>query len=284
MSVVACRRSCLPRLVHFAVLALFALPLGVSQPAFAADRAETLGGPLRLVPGPIEKGVAHFGLAIDLKPGWHTYWRYPGDSGVPPDLTSAGSSNVADVTVQYPAPMRFGDASDQTIGYQGSVVLPIAARIVDPSKPAGLTLTARLGVCRDICVPVDETLTLPIDPAHPASAADTAEVAAANAAVPQAAVADDDLSITGIRRETTVKPEMVTFTVKGPSGQLTDVFVEGPAGWALPLPTRVAGDGAESTWSFALDGMPSGAKASGAALTFTMVGKTRSTVQSVALQ
>jgi len=272
------------RLALLSILAVTALPPALTRPATAADSVETLGGELHLIPGPVENGIAHLGLAIDLKPGWHTYWRYPGDSGVPPELTSTGSSNVADVTVAFPAPMRFGDASDQTIGYQGSVVLPIAARIVDPSKPADLALTARLGVCRNICVPVDETLTLPIGPGHPASAQEAAQVAAATAALPQPATQGADLSITGIRRDPSVKPEMVTFTVLGPSGQLTDVFVEGPSGWALPLPTRMSGDGADSTWRFALDGLPSGAKAVGATLTFTMVGKARSTTQSIVLQ
>src|ERR1700680_2214125 len=47
-------------------------------------------------------------IEIRLDTGWKTYWRYPGDSGVPPTLDFAGSENVKSVTVLWPAPGRFG--------------------------------------------------------------------------------------------------------------------------------------------------------------------------------
>ena len=61
------------------------------------------------------------------------------------------------------------------------------------------------------------------------------------------------------------------------------MFVEGPEGWALPLPERGATTGETTSWRFALDGLPSGAKAHGAALTFTIVGRDRATVQTLTL-
>jgi DsbC/DsbD-like thiol-disulfide interchange protein len=263
----------------------FAVPLAAGLvPATASDTVETIGARLHLISGAVSNGVAHVGLAIDLQPGWHTYWRYPGDSGVPPDITAAGAGTVGGITVDYPAPMRFGDASDQTIGYQGSVMLLVNVTLLDPQKPADLSLHVRLGVCREICVPVDETLTLPLDPAASPDKADAAMLAAAATQVPQSVSTGADLSVTGIKRDTSVKPEMVTFTVKGSTGQLSDVFVEGPEGWALPLPTRVSGTGDESVWSFVLDGLPSGADPKGATLTFTLVGKAKSTTQALVLQ
>jgi len=226
--------------------------------AAPAGAAETMGGTIDLIPGPVVDGVAHPGLRIDLKPGWHTYWRYPGDSGVPPDLTSEGSRNVASVTVDYPAPMRFGDSSDQTIAIKARSFCCSTPSSPIPPKPADLTINARLGVCRDICVPVDEALTLRIDPATPASATDATTITAVQAQVPKPVTPGAALSVTGIKRDASAKPEMVTFAVKGPAEQLSDVFVEGPAGWALPLPARVSGDGAGSVLSFALDGLPVG--------------------------
>ena len=66
------------------------------------------------------------GIEIRLDPGWKTYWRYPGDSGVPPTLDFAGSENVKSVTVLWPAPTRFADgAGGHSIGYHGDVVLPL---------------------------------------------------------------------------------------------------------------------------------------------------------------
>ena len=49
------------------------------------------------------------GVEIRLKEGWKTYWRYPGDSGVPPVLDFSKSQNLKAVTVRYPAPTRFSD-------------------------------------------------------------------------------------------------------------------------------------------------------------------------------
>src|ERR1039458_7923592 len=66
------------------------------------------------------------GIEIRLDPGWKTYWRYPGDSGVPPTFDFAGSENVKSVTVLWLAPERFADgAGGHSIGYHGDVVFPL---------------------------------------------------------------------------------------------------------------------------------------------------------------
>ena len=65
-------------------------------------------------------------LKIKLKEGWKTYWRYPGDLGVPLVLDFSASQNVKAVIVRYPAPMRFPDgAGGNSIGYKGDVILPL---------------------------------------------------------------------------------------------------------------------------------------------------------------
>src|SRR5207237_7228852 len=81
------------------------------------------------------------GVEIKLKEGWKTYWRYPGDSGVPPVLDFSGSQNVKAVTVRYPAPMRFPDgAGGHSIGYKGDVIWPLHIEPQDPAKPVTLNL------------------------------------------------------------------------------------------------------------------------------------------------
>jgi len=268
-------------------LALGAL-LACLTPAGAAGPVETQGARLGLIVGGVSDGIAHLGLTIDLKPGWHTYWRYPGDSGVPPLFSSDGSTNLAGISVDYPAPERFGDAGDQTIGYRGSVTLLVDARLGDPARPADLVLNARLGVCRDICVPVDETLSVTIDPASLPDPAAVVQLKAATSALPRAVAAGADLSVIGISRNPALKPEMATLTLKGDPAAIADVFVEGPEGWALPLPSRIApaqgeARSGESQWTFALDGLPSGSKPQGARLTVTVVGKAGAATQTVTL-
>ena len=84
----------------------------------------------RLIAGSIfrtsEAAFLRAGVEIRLDPGWKTYWRYPGDSGVPPSLDFAASENVKSVTMLWPAPKRFADgAGGHSIGYKGEVVLPL---------------------------------------------------------------------------------------------------------------------------------------------------------------
>src|SRR5262245_60623167 len=65
------------------------------------------------------------GIEIRLKPGWHTYWRYPGDAGVPPRFDFKASQNVKDVLVRWPAPQRITEDGGVTIGYARDVILPL---------------------------------------------------------------------------------------------------------------------------------------------------------------
>lgn len=251
--------------------------------ARADDVVDTTGGRLQLIVGNVAQGTAHLGLAIDLKPGWHTYWRYPGDSGVPPDLTTETADNISGFRVDYPAPRRFSEAGDQTIGYTGKVTLLVDAALTDPSKSAFLTLHVRLGVCKEICVPVDTTLTASIDPALPAPPQAASEIRAAAGKVPVSITAGADMSVVKVSRDEQVKPQLVTLAIKAKPDELTDVFVEGPETWALPLPTKVSVSTDQSLWRFALDGISAGAALTGTELRVTIVGTSQSTVQTITL-
>jgi DsbC/DsbD-like thiol-disulfide interchange protein len=65
------------------------------------------------------------GVEITMAEGWKTYWRNPGEAGVPPSFDWAGSSNTASIKVAYPAPMRLVDPAAEMIGYKTSVLFPI---------------------------------------------------------------------------------------------------------------------------------------------------------------
>ncbi|MGH6873549.1 MAG: protein-disulfide reductase DsbD domain-containing protein, partial [Aestuariivirgaceae bacterium] len=114
------------------------------------------------------------GLEITLAEGWKTYWRLPGDSGVPPQFDWSRSTNLAAVTVGWPAPRRFTDAAGETIGYRDRIVLPLRVDAADPQKPVGLALSLFYAVCKDICIPVQADLAVEIDPDRNGSAADQA--------------------------------------------------------------------------------------------------------------
>ena len=105
------------------------------------------------------------GVEMTMEPGWHTYWRHPGDSGIAPTFDWSKSENVANIELLWPAPRRFDQPDDLTVGYEGHIVWPVLVRPLDPARPVKLHLSMHYGVCSDICVPgeADLFLTLPED-------------------------------------------------------------------------------------------------------------------------
>src|SRR5712671_4274365 len=91
------------------------------------------------------------GVEIRLNPGWKTYWRYPGDSGVPPRFDFAGSQNVKSIEVAWPAPHAFTDDSGTSIGYKNSVIFPLRIAPEDPKRPVQIRVKLEYGVCEKYC-------------------------------------------------------------------------------------------------------------------------------------
>lgn len=92
-------------------------------------------------------------LRLILAPGWKTYWRAPGDAGIPAQFNWAGSRNVDRVRLHWPTPDVFYDFGVRTIGYQDQVVLPMELRPAEPDQPLHVTARVDLGVCETVCVP-----------------------------------------------------------------------------------------------------------------------------------
>src|SRR5215510_13326679 len=97
---------------------------------------------VRLIAGTSKAGAPYLraGVELRLMSGWHTYWRYPGDSGVPPQFSFAGSRNVKHVEVLWPAPERKVDAGGTSIGYSSSIVFPLHVIPQEAGKPVVLRL------------------------------------------------------------------------------------------------------------------------------------------------
>lgn len=133
------------------VIPLFSLVAGL---AFAQAHAETPLVQASVLPGwKTESRTQMSGLRLQLADGWKTYWRAPGDAGIPPRFDWSGSDNVRSVQVIWPTPHVFTRDGLTSIGYSGDVVLPLEITPKDPSRPMRLRASVDLGVCRDICVP-----------------------------------------------------------------------------------------------------------------------------------
>ena len=179
------------------------------------------------------------GIEIRLDTGWKTYWRYPGDSGVPPTLDFAGSENVKSVTVLWPAPTRFADGAAALDRLSRRRRTAVARPCDDAAKPAALHLKLGYAVCSNLCVPVEAELDLALSGKR---GAEEATLVAAEARVPRRATlgagsAAGGLAIRSARRERGGAGERVVVDVAAPAGTPVDLFAEGPAAdWALPLP------------------------------------------------
>src|SRR5215210_6467081 len=175
----------------------FAVAMGcisaASLPACAAEESAWDTGQhwgIRLIAGsarPDPSAPLRAGIEIRLDPGWKTYWRYPGDSGVPPVLDSSASEHLKSVAVLWPAPHRFSGGSGHSIGYERSAIFALQVLPQNPARPVTLRLKLSYAVCEKLCVPAEAKAELAI--ARGATAHDLA-LGVAEARVPKPASPD----------------------------------------------------------------------------------------------
>jgi suppressor for copper-sensitivity B len=182
------------------------------------------------------------GVEVVLPDGWTTYWRNPGDAGIPPLFDFTASKNVGATEVSYPVPTRQDDGADTVTNvYAGSVIFPAAIAIPDPSKPADVELTLHLGVCQQICVPEDVTLSLTVPPNEKDATAERA-LAAAKARVPGPPKPGTFALDSVARNGGTDRRPIFRFTGTVPDPENAVLFVEGPDDWAPYTPEFIEGD------------------------------------------
>ncbi len=258
-------------------LTLVLLLCAVSAPATAADTSSwdnDTRSAMRLIgAGAVRESgspALRAGVEIKMQPGWKTYWRYPGDSGVPPAFDFNASDNVKSVTVLWPAPVRFSDGSGHSIGYKEPVIFPLRVVPRDAGKPVMLRLNLEYAVCETLCVPAKGKAELALSGA---AGSQDATLAAAEARVPKPRAPGEGTSLVLRKawRDTASAKPRVLVELAAPAGAEVELFAEGPASdWALPLPSPVPGAAAGTKrFAFELDGLPSGATAKGAAIRLT---------------
>jgi DsbC/DsbD-like thiol-disulfide interchange protein len=229
---------------------------------------------LRLLAGSRNGPVLLGGISFKLDKGWKTYWRTPGDSGVPPRFDFSKSENVEAVTVLWPAPQAFPDGAGGTaLGYHNDVVIPLRIAVHDQNKPVTLNANIQYAVCEKLCVPAQADLSLAFTSV--ASTEDSTLSAALDRVPKPANVGDPNpLTIRDVKR---VGPKTVQVDVIAPDKTEPKLFVEGPSpDWALPVP-KLAAHHPPGVKRFAFDlvGLPTGVNPEGAALKFTLTGGER---------
>jgi len=253
----------------------------LAAPAYAvrSDWTDLAEGQLRLLAERDGSGAVHGGVEIALEPGWHTYWRYPGVSGIPPRLDFAGSKNVRRVTVSYPVPERYDDGTGISLIYRDSVVFPFVVEAVDPNKPVSLRLDALLGVCREICIPAEAEAAVDVLLEPEADPLTRATLESAGTRIPGApekgrfAVETAEVSGGSLR---------VALVLPGDG--TPDLFVEPPEGWFVAQPVLVSAAAGRAVFDIPLGaGVPKGETAAGKTFRFLAVAGLRSIEETVTL-
>jgi DsbC/DsbD-like thiol-disulfide interchange protein len=229
---------------------------------------------VRLLAGSRSGPVLLGGIAFQLQQGWKTYWRTPGDSGVPPRFDFSKSENIEAVTILWPAPTKFDDgAGGHSLGYHNQVVLPLRIVAKAADKPVTLRADISYAVCDKLCIPVEANAELAFTSV--ASTEDGALSAALDTVPKPANVGDPNpLTIRDVKRE---GKSTVLVDVTSPDAKEVSLFVEGPTpDWGLPVPNLLEhSPPGVKRFAFELDGLPPGAHPEGAALKLTLVGGDR---------
>ena len=259
-------------LAQILVAALLAFPatsaLAVESPWVKTDKAD-----IRLISAGASgtDGALRAGVDIRMARGWHTYWRYPGDAGIPPRFDWSGSINLAAAEIRWPTPARIAvEGGIESIGYTDSVLFPVLIRPADAAKPVALRLRIDFGVCDKICIPASAKVAIDIPPG---SGKRQPALDAAEALVPSTAkLAGDALPRVIAAKLEPGKPPRALIEVAVTPGKPFDLFAEGPSGdWALPLPKLIEHKDGRARFAIPIEGAPSGASPRPAKVRLTLV-------------
>ena len=226
--------------------------LFLASPMQAATSETVSSGPIDAQLFVAEDGIApdastlSAALRIDLQDGWKTYWRSPGEVGIPPTVTWEASQNVAEVEFLWPAPQRFRAFGIENFGYKDEVAFPLRISLQEPGVPTRLAGTVDLLVCSDICVPESFDLALDIPAGTGIDRVSAELIAAAGNRVPDAGGAGmgDAQAFLDADGQTLIVQIQSEIPFRTP-----DVFAELGSFTAFGAPDIRLGDGDRTIWA-----------------------------------
>ncbi|NTJ41527.1 cytochrome C biogenesis protein [Agrobacterium larrymoorei] len=228
---------------------------GHNASAETTDWMESEGGRMRIVSLPMDQNGRIEGvLQIDLKPGWITYWREPGEAGIPPQLSPDPKSGVRFTSMSFPVPKLIKNDDITDIGYDASVDLPFALQSAPGREHDDVTLTSFIGVCLNICIPFEANFSFRKDAGKVATPEETEIVNAAKARLPEQS--SDDFKVQNFH----ITPDKTLLAVELhlPDGapKEADIFVAGPSGYAYFEPQNLVRDKRKLSFYMNIKGLP----------------------------
>jgi DsbC/DsbD-like thiol-disulfide interchange protein len=259
-----------------------AMPCGLAPAAAAfgarSDWSQADEAKVRLLMTAAEDGGLVGGIEIVLEPGWYTYWRNPGEAGVPPLFDFAGSQNVAEVKVLYPAPMRKEAGGAVSLIYQDEVVFPLAVKPVDAALPLTLRLAASFGVCSEICIPTQARSEVTFSSADDSDPLSAERLRGFEDRVPRS----PEPGIFDIE-EVVEDGEALTIDLRVPESSYSDLFADPPTGWYVGQPIFVERVDGISRYRLSLAGRPRDSQLKGQEFRFVAVAGGRAIEETVTI-
>lgn len=237
---------------------------------------------IRLITAPpTPGGKVHAAIEIELDPEWKTYWRSPGDAGMPPVIDFSGSVNLKPALVALPVPERFDEGGAISNVYEDHAVFVADTALANPAKPARLQLKLDIGVCQEICVPEHFEAALDIDGSDDPAAAGILSKALTHL---PAAPEPGTFAVKDVRRAGgSDKRPVFEIDAVVPDAASAEVFVEGPADWYPDTPAFVSASGTIGTYRVTFDRLTAKTPISGSSLRVTIVSGPHAIEQSVNL-
>ncbi len=255
-------------------MSLFVLGFAWTEPAVAQGASAWGGdqkGRVRLIAGArMPDGKLLAGLEVDLAEGWKTYWRVPGDSGVPAVFDWSKSKNVKAIKVHWPAPTRFQDKYGWSNGYKTDFVFPVEIQPKNPAEPVDLDLMLYYGVCEDLCIPGKANLALSVPPEG--YSGHQVLIGRYLRMVPQPVNKDSAIQVAAVDVQKAGQGLSLNVTLNTRSAEPVSLFVEGPSAFFFDVPKQdVSGDVGKSSFKVLVDGAKAASELKGQELKFTAV-------------
>ncbi len=238
--------------------------------AASSEWFDTKGAKMRLITAVRpESQMIEAALEVKLEKGWKTYWRSPGESGIPPYFDFSASSNILDAVVTFPTPSYFNELGIEIVGYKNRVIFPISLKLSAVDQPTVLELKTVIGICGEVCIPVQANLSV----TEPGNLGPTFDVSRAlndaKASVPTKP--SEELQVVSARWNAANPTKLSIEAIVGEANEQVQLHVEGPQDWYL-LPAKLVERNADKAL-FELDitDIPEGANPAKTKFRFTLV-------------
>ncbi|MEM7465144.1 MAG: protein-disulfide reductase DsbD domain-containing protein [Pseudomonadota bacterium] len=247
----------------------FAFLLSVWQASAATTEWQDLGGGKARLAAVLDPNTNEVEAIVEIKldPGWKTYWREPGGSGIPPQFDFSASRHFFPGEVMFPIPQRLEASGIVFPGYSGTVSFPFRGKMAKSGGEGAIRLNLLAGVCEDICIPATVEFEIQFSDLLTSDPASAMQIKEAFGTLPNEA--KDDFKII---RAVKAAADRLEIEVKMPdAGPDAALFAEGPYGWYLPPAKYESTENGLTVFSQDITDIPEGADPTGTKLRYTLV-------------